>query len=155
MNKDELKDLNLSDEQYKAIDEFLQEESLTLEDINDISEDEDGLRIDAGAEYLLMTDEQADEKAEEYIKSSLWAFNSDFIIGHSKVLDYDKGSEDILKAIQEQCESGNDAVLRLIDDIDEFIEDAISSDGRGHFLSSYDGNEYELQKGDFVYIREN
>ena len=34
-------------------------------------------------------------------------------------------------------------MLKLIDDIDEFCKDAISADGRGHFLNGYDGNEYE------------
>jgi hypothetical protein len=28
-------------------------------------------------------------------------------------------------------------------DIDSLVEDAISADGRGHFLSSYDGDENE------------
>ena len=28
-------------------------------------------------------------------------------------------------------------------DIEKFINEAIASDGRGHFISYYDGNEYE------------
>jgi hypothetical protein len=32
----------------------------------------------------------------------------------------------------------------MIDDPDEFIQDAIDSDGRGHFLSYYDGEETEI-----------
>lgn len=38
-------------------------------------------------------------------------------------------------------------------DIDELIDDAINIDGRGHFLSSYDGNEYEYD--DIYYYRVN
>ena len=37
--------------------------------------------------------------------------------------------------------------------MDEFIEDAISSDGRGHFLSPYDGEENE--EGDYFIYRIN
>ena len=32
---------------------------------------------------------------------------------------------------------------RLIKDWDHFVQDAVSSDGRGHFLSGYDGAENE------------
>ena len=95
-------------------------------------------------DWLIYTDEEADEACKDYIKETAWAFNQDFIISHSKVLDYDKWSYNILKAIQEQCESWNDAILRLIDDIDEFCDDAISSDWRWHFLSWYDWNENEV-----------
>ena len=49
-----------------------------------------------------------------------------------------------LRQIQENiCEGGNGLVKALISDIDEFVDDAINADGRGHFMSSYDGAEYE------------
>lgn len=102
-------------------------------------------------DYYIYTDEEADEACKEYIKETAWAFNSDFIISNSKVLDYDKWSYDILKAIQEQCENWNDAILRLIDDIDEFCDDAISSDWRWHFLSWYDWNENEIDINSTTY----
>ena len=52
----------------------------------------------------------------------------------------------MVKSFQEKhCESANDTILALIDDLDEFVQDAISSDGRGHFLSSYDGEEVETE----------
>lgn len=95
-------------------------------------------------DYCIYTDEEADEACKEDIKETAWAFNPDFIISHSKVLNYDKWSYDILKAIQEQCESWNDAILKLIDDIDEFCDDAISSDWRWHFLSWYNWHENEV-----------
>ncbi len=31
----------------------------------------------------------------------------------------------------------------MIEDEDEFVSQAISADGRGHFLNTYDGNENE------------
>jgi hypothetical protein len=39
----------------------------------------------------------------------------------------------------------------LIDDFDYFIEDAINCDGRGHFISSYDGEEVEYKYKNQVY----
>ena len=101
-------------------------------------------------EYMVLTDEEADEKTSESINDTVWAFNADFIIEHSKVLDFDDASETVVKAISEMCESGNEAMKKLVDDMDEFVEDAISADGRGHFLNTYDGEEYE-QDNYYIY----
>jgi len=93
-----------------------------------------------GAEYLVLTDDEADESAAEYIKDSLWAFNASFLSGYTGL------DECIFKALQDKCEDANDAFLSLVESnggIDGLIEDAISADGRGHFLSGYDGNESE------------
>ena len=90
-----------------------------------------------GKDYKVLTDDEADEQTKEYIKESVWAFNPSFLASHSKA------DEEVFKCLAEKCESSNDAVLSLIDDFDHFVDDAISSDGRGHFLSNYDGNEYE------------
>ena len=120
---------------------------------NNLTEVEELDPEDYNNDYLVLTDEEADEKAAEYIKDSVWAFTPSFIIDHSGALDHDKASEQVVKAIGEQCESGNAAMTNLIDDMDEFIEDAISADGRGHFMSSYDGNENEeTVEGQTFYI---
>jgi hypothetical protein len=90
-------------------------------------------------DYQVLTDEEADEKAKEYILDSLWAFTPNFL---SSVTGVD---EDVFVAIQNnnKCESNNDAILSLVDDEDELVEEAIRWDGRGHFMSSYDGCENE------------
>lgn len=104
-------------------------------------------------EFMVGTDEEADEHAKEYILDTVWAFNADFIIEHSSALDFDEASEKVVKAIAEQYESGNEAMKKLIDDLDEFVEDAISADGRGHFLAGYDGEEnVETVNGTDYYI---
>jgi len=86
----------------------------------------------------VLTDEEADKKAKERILDSVWAFNASFIaceIGKPEL-------EEMIQGYQEaKCEGANDAILRLIDDTDEFCDSAISANGRGHFLSGYDGNE--------------
>lgn len=96
---------------------------------------------DADNKYIVLTDEEANEKVAEYIKDSLWAFNADFIINHSK-LPY-KAKEMVESFQVEKCESANDTIEALIEDIDEFIEDAVRADGRGHFMNTYDGRENE------------
>jgi hypothetical protein len=91
--------------------------------------------------YMVLTDDEANEKTAEYIKDSLWAFNASFIIENSK-LPYE--AKEMIESFQrEKCESANDTIEALIEDMDEFIEAAISADGRGHFINSYDGNEDE------------
>ncbi len=110
-----------------------------------------------GAEYMVLTEEQADERAKEEILNSLWAFNADFIIQHCKNYDdmdcyeFNSAVESLRHAQEECCENANGLVFALIDDIDEFVEDAIMADGRGHFISYYDGEENE--EGDFYIYR--
>jgi hypothetical protein len=141
----------------KLLKRFLEQEEqekVNIEDIKPSQYDENTFDTPYG-EYMVLTEDKANEKAKEYILDSLWAFNSSFIIQHSKVLDYDKGSEQIIKAIQEQCENGNEAMKKLIDNLDEFVEEAIEADGRGHFLNTYDGQEHEIyneETKEYMYI---
>jgi len=107
-------------------------------------------QIESG-DYLLLTDEQANEQAYEYIKESLWAFNASFILSECGL---DFSGEASLKSMQENsCESANDFILSLVEKtcgLDCFVKSAISADGRGHFLNCYDGNEIE-QDEYFIY----
>lgn len=103
-------------------------------------------------EYAIGTDEEADQACKEYIKDSAWAFQSSFICNYC---DLPSEMEEALEAMQSQkCESANDAILALIKKtdggLDGFVEEAVSSDGRGHFLSRYDGDENE-ENGFFIY----
>ena len=88
-------------------------------------------------DYLVLTDDEADEKAKEYILDSLWAFTPNFLASATGI------DLEVFEAIQNngRCESNNDAILRLVDDEDALVEEAISWDGRGHFLSHYDSEE--------------
>ncbi len=96
---------------------------------------------DAGAaEYMILTDAEADETTADYIKDSLWAFRPSFLVNYIP----EGVTEDVLQMIAEKCEDGNPAMIALIGDrLEEVISDAIATDGRGHFLSSYDGEEVE------------
>lgn len=100
-------------------------------------------------DYLVLTDSEADDMAADYIKDTVWAFNSAFLSAHTK-----QGIDsDVIEAIQSngKCESNNAAILSLIDDVEHFVDDAIRCDGRGHFLSSYDGEEHEVRVGKSTY----
>ena len=102
-------------------------------------------------EYLVLTDNQADAHAREYITNSAWAFTKSFLDSHSEAIN--ELDEKSFRGLQEGCEGSNKAILKMIDDVDHFVSDAISSDGRGHFLSGYDGEENE--EGDYFIYRIN
>ena len=105
-------------------------------------------------DYLVCTDEEADEAVTNYIKESLWAFNADFILN---VCGLDGSGVLALKNMQETlCKDSNDFVLSLVRGtcgLEYFVECAVNVDGKGEFLSSYNGveNEFELD-GEYYYI---
>ena len=141
----------MKNEKMKALAQFLEVET---------SEIEQGYQEDVfnygNQEYLILTDEEADEKTAEEIKNSLWAFDSDFIIQHCKnfekmdIYEVEAAKESLRYSQEKCCENANGLVYALIDNIDEFIEDAINADGRGHFISYYDGEENE-ENGLYIY----
>lgn len=112
-----------------------------------------------GTEWLVLTDEEADEKTAEEIKEMLWAFRPKFIIEHMKqeeILSMTLKTQ-LAKSIEQiqtnLCEDAKPIIYALVggeDGIDNFISDAIDADGRGHFLSYYDGEEKKTENF-FVY----
>lgn len=106
--------------------------------------------------YAIGTEEEADEAAKEYVKGILWAFNSDFILDQCKLPSSMKKAFDIWKT--EECESCNDDLEDIIDrlcGIDDFVDAAVSSDGRGSFLGTYSGDEDEINSdllGEVYYV---
>lgn len=118
-------------EPNKSFEEYLQSYGEEVEEVDD--EGEKG-------NYLVLTDEEATGRAYNDIKQCLWAFNAEFLSGYTNL------PSSIFTALQPQCENANEAVEALIEsagDIEGFCEEAIRADGRGHFMSSYDGNEDE------------
>jgi hypothetical protein len=95
----------------------------------------------AGSDWLILTDDEADQRAAEYIRESLWAFNADFLASYMP--DGIDATE--IEAVRgDRCESANPAMLALVGGrLDDLTEDAIGADGRGHFMSSYDDEERE------------
>lgn len=105
--------------------------------------------IDGEDLAIASSHEEAEEAARQYIEQSVWAFNADFLACHIEELD----SEDIDRLRGDRCEDCNDALVKLIDDFDYFVTEAIAADGIGHFLSTYDGEVEEI--GDFRVVRIN
>lgn len=102
-------------------------------------------------DYMVLTDDDANEMLVEYVEQSIWAFNANFL---ASVLGC---PVEAVQSIQEndKCEGNNETFLAWFSesgvDLEEFVQEAASCDGRGHFLSSYDGNEYEVDHNGIDY----
>lgn len=124
------------------------------DDLRDKKYDHYGLEVFSigSKEYAIGTDSEADQACAEYIKDSAWAFRPSFIC------DYCNLPQEMAEALEmmqsKKCEGANDVILALIEKtnggLEGFVEEAVSADGRGHFLSSYDGKENE-QDGFYIY----
>ena len=94
--------------------------------------------------YDIYTDEEAQELAKDSIEESLWAFSPWFL---ARMTDID---EVVFNALRNLDDNANEAVLALVENscgLNDFVEEAIATDGRGHFINSYDGEEHEIEVG--------
>lgn len=105
----------------------------------------DRTQYDAGGlgEFLILTDQEADSAVREYVRDSVWAFNASFLASETDL------PEAAFKALQSQYEDANEPILAMVEQtvdggLDAFADEAVSADGRGHFLAQYDGQEVEL-----------
>lgn len=116
-------------------------------DVEAMSYDPDVYDAD-GAEYLVVEGYRADQRARADILGSVWAFRAEFLAAHC----VEGVDADTIRAIQDngRCEGNNAVLTRLIENVDHFVADAIGADGRGHFLSSYDGEEHQIGRW-FIY----
>lgn len=115
---------------------------------------DDTFELPDGKEYLILTADEADAKAGDYIKNSLWAFNANFILSTCGLATNSNVVKSLQRMQEEACEACNDFILAFIEGtcgLDEFIQEAIFEDGRGHFLSPYDETENEIILGNETY----
>ena len=148
-NKTNKKDVDFDQIEAEKVRALQSHLGLNEDEVNDITLSYGEIYNIHGNEYKVLTDDEADDEVKEYIEQSVWAFNPSFLAAHAK----DGIDEDVFKALSENCESSNEAVKSLIKDFDHFVSDAISSDGRGHFMSTYDGHEHEINiNNNYYYV---
>ena len=124
-----------------------------VDDVECLTYDHYGLKIfsNGGKEYAIGSDEEGDKAINQYIQDSVWTFRPEFIASHTKA-GATNGMIKAIKALQESCEDCNEDLKSLIENLDNFIEDAVSADGRGMFLSPYDSEEQEIKiDGEYFY----
>ena len=91
---------------------------------------------------------QADAAAAEEIEQTLWAFNAEFLEQYVPLPAI------MINAVKNSMYEDAAPVFRALftdEEFAEFVQDAISADGRGHFLSTHDGAEHEETVGRTTY----
>lgn len=83
--------------------------------------------------YVVLTEEEAKDRAEKRILKEAWTFHVDFLFRHLTIKDNEFNRELIKKIIQ-QGEQSNELILSLIKDRQEFIKDALKEKDRAHFI---------------------
>lgn len=115
------------------------------------------IKAEDGTLWLVGSEREADKAAKEYVLDSLWAFRASFIANFA---DLDDATEKAIEKMQrEMSEDANPLIRRIIGEsnLNKFVKTAIQADGRGHFLSPYDGEEVDsddvpgLPKGKLAY----
>ena len=98
---------------------------------------------DINDDWLVCTDDEADELARNSIEELAGYFNASFLMEQTGV------DAEVFDALRKGA-SPSEQVMQIIEatcGYDSFVEAAISADGRGHFLASYDGEEREFNNG--------
>lgn len=110
-------------------------------EVSEVIEEEKNYFKVNGEEYLILSNEEADEQVKEFIKESLWAFRPEFLANETGI------SKKVFEKLCGMYEDGNEAILTIVEGtcgLDKLVEEAILADGRGSFLSAYDGIEHEI-----------
>lgn len=138
----------IDDERLLALAKHLGEEAA------DLFDEGNNLYSYGRQEYLVLTDEEADEIALERASETLWAFNTSHLQKYIAALRIGRAAVAFDKMRETLCEDANDLVDALLGDRrDECLKDAISADGRAHYLNTYDGDEAEVTvNGSYYYI---
>lgn len=117
------------------------------QDVEEQDYDHFGLKVfsDGDNEVAIGNESEVEAAIAECIEQEAWSFNSDFVARHSKN-GYSTELDKAIKMVQEDMsEDAQDLVIAVIENLETFIEDAVSEDGRGMFLNRNDNTEDEVK----------
>lgn len=131
----------------ETIKEFFRSEGWEEEIVETIDVDSTNEEFTVGGqEWIALTEDEANERVRDYIVDSLGYFNPDFL-GRLTGLP-----EIVFEKLSEEHEAV-EAIVKATCGMDKFVTDAIREDGRGHFINTYNGEEYEAD--DLLLYRNN
>lgn len=115
------------------------------------------LRLEDGDEFLVCSEKGANQRARREIRECLWAFKPEFIDQCTKGILDGRAIEALEKMQKSLCEDANELVFSMLRSFKSFWRAAVAADGRGHFLSRYDGREvsYVVDGTPFYFYRQN
>jgi hypothetical protein len=108
--------------------------------------------FDDAGEYMVCTDETADVGVKGQILSSLWAFSSDFLASEAGL------PSEVFSCLQEKMSEDANETIHVLIKVTcgdaSLVDAAVSADGRGHFLATYDGDEktFTTSKGVTLFV---
>lgn len=134
---------NIEDLKIKAISEVSE---IELDKVRESYDEENFESLG----YIALTESEANNTAAELILDTAWAFSPEYLEDVTGI------DAEVFEILTSKCETSNRAILSIIEKtfgIDEFIEQSILLDGRGHFIASYDGVENEVYiDGEMIYV---
>lgn len=96
-------------------------------------------------DYIVLTDKEATFKASKVIIQNLSSFDTEFILDHSFTLKMLFTTEEFKEFKRNKNELYiNDLIEQTLDDLNDFIYDAIKYNGRENFISFVGGTEIKL-----------
>jgi len=111
------------------------------QNVFEIAEDDD-VRV-----FRIYDEAEANDAVNDEILNSLWMINPLFIKAHT----FGKIKKETIAKLQKKLlNEANGFIRAIINDIDVFIDDYISSEGQGSILATKDGVENE-QDGFYIY----
>jgi len=150
--------MNLQDKKMDALLNFLANGEPHA--ILGVKYDDSLFEVNVNDQYLVLTDDEADQRCRDEMIESLWAFRAHFLVCWMPCYKdmSQREVDDLIKSIEHaqerSCEDANPLIKGLLgNNLEDCLDDAISADGRGHFLSTYDGEENE--QGEFFIYRVN
>jgi hypothetical protein len=100
-------------------------------------------------EYLVLTDDEAEDLADETIRQTVWAFNSDWL---ADFMPNGILAEHITMMRGDRCEDANEMLTALVEagrGMDALVERSIAADGRQAFIGDR-GDEHDYD-GYYIY----
>ena len=111
------------------------------QDPNNFEEGAKHFYIYGGEEWAVLTEEEADDYVAQEIDDMVGFFNPDFL---SRITGLDLEVFEALSGVDGyKVQLAIKALVEYTCGMDDLVEAAIEADGRGHFISSYDGEEVD------------
>ncbi|GEM_PF-3836345 len=104
---------------------------------------------DITTNYLILTEEEANEEAQKHVWGLIHTFDIDFLM---KYLGKQMTKEKVSELMSKHCDNCLLVMASLMPDYDLFAKEAIRKYGRAHFICFGDKTEYKVEYNGQLYL---
>ncbi|WP_347073336.1 hypothetical protein [Bacteroides thetaiotaomicron] len=105
---------------------------------------------DLTANYIVLTEEEANEEAKRHVWNFIHTFDTDFLIKH---LGKQFTEERVFELLSRRCDNCLWVMAELMPDYDSFAQEAVTKYGRAYFICFSDKTEYKMEyNGQYYFI---